>query len=416
MKGVTTAPNSARARFSAETNPRPRWLGASVLGFGLASFLSDAGHEAATSALPALLLSLGAAPAALGIIEGVSDGLSSLAKLAGGWWADRRHLRKPIVVAGYLVTGLSTGIFGFASSWMHVLGARALGWFARGVRGPARDAMLAEAAPPEALGRAFGFHRMMDTAGAIAGPATAVVLIGRVPLRSVFLLSLVPGVLAALAVALLVRPAGEGTARGVSPFWRSLRELPRSYRRFLLGVFVFGAGDFARTLLILRAIELLAPRIGGARATAVALSLYAFHNVLYSLASYPVGRLADHLGARRLLVTGYVLGAGAAGLAAAAVPSLPMLAALFAVAGLTLAFEDTLEGAIVAREVPRPLWGTGYGALAATNGVGDLISSALTGVLWSALGPRPAFAVAACLCTGGALLLALTRPRDGAGQ
>jgi hypothetical protein len=112
------------------------WLTRSVIGFGVASFLSDLGHEAATAALPALLAAIGGAPAALGIIEGVSDGLSSAAKLAGGWLADEPRLRKPLAVGGYLVTGLSTGIFGLASGWLLVQAVRAVGWTARGLRGP----------------------------------------------------------------------------------------------------------------------------------------------------------------------------------------------------------------------------------------------------------------------------------------
>jgi MFS family permease len=135
------------------TRPGRSWLTPTVVGIGLASLLSDTGHEAATSALPALLTSMGAAPAALGLIEGVSDGAASAARLLAGWAADRPHLRKPIVVAGYLVCGLSTGLFGLATGWPHVLGARAVGWLARGARGPVRDAMLADAVPAEAVGR-----------------------------------------------------------------------------------------------------------------------------------------------------------------------------------------------------------------------------------------------------------------------
>jgi sugar phosphate permease len=226
-----------------------RWLSVPVLGFGLASFLSDAGHEAATSALPALLALIGAAPAALGVIEGVSDGLASLAKLVGGWWADRPRLRKPLAVGGYFTTGVSVGAFAVASSWLHVVAARSVGWFARGVRGPVRDAMLADAVPREAVGRTFGFHRAMDTAGAIVGPLLALVLVATAPLRQAFLWAVVPGVLAALAFALLVKRQ-EAAPRPPRPLTTSLRSLPPVYRRFLAAVLLFGAGDFARTLLI----------------------------------------------------------------------------------------------------------------------------------------------------------------------
>lgn len=206
-------------------SPRERWLTPAILGFGLASFLSDAGHEAGTAALPGLLLLIGSAPAALGLIEGFSDGLSSVAKLAGGWWADRPALRKPIAVAGYLTTGITTGLYGLSTAAWHVAAARGLGWFARGARGPARDAMLSEAVPQEALGRAFGLHRAADTSGAVVGPAGAAVLLAIVPLRHVFLYALVPGVLAGLAFLLLVRPAG-GTARRTAVLDEFQRAIP----------------------------------------------------------------------------------------------------------------------------------------------------------------------------------------------
>ena len=386
-----------------------RWLTPSVLGFGLASFLSDTGHESATSVLPALLVTLGAAPAALGIIEGLSDGLSSFAKLAGGFWADRPRLRKPIAVTGYLATGVSVGIFGLATSWLHVLLARGVGWFARGVRGPARDAMLADAVPAEAVGRAFGFHRAMDTAGAVAGPLLATLLLAAVPLRGLFYLSVIPGVLSALAFTVLVRGQGGKTAVEPQPFWRSLGALPPPFRQFLVAVFLFGVGDFARTLLILRATTLLAPSRGAA-AAGVAVVLYAGHNLLYAAACYPVGLFADRMNPRRLLVLGYVFGTATAVLAAFASPSILLLAVLFAVAGLTLAFEDTLEGALTAQLVPGEVRGTGYGALAATNGIGDLLSSSVVGLIWTAVSPQAAFGFAALLCLGGTVVLAASVP------
>src|ERR1700677_3434010 len=144
-----------------------------VLGIGLASLFSDWGHEAATSILPTLLASLGAPAFALGVIEGVSDGLSSFAKLAGGWIADRPRWRKPTGILGYLATGLSTFAYAFAQSWPAILVMRALGWLGRGGRGPSRDTLLSDAVAPEQQGRAFGFERAMDTLGAGLGPLCA---------------------------------------------------------------------------------------------------------------------------------------------------------------------------------------------------------------------------------------------------
>jgi MFS family permease len=395
---------------------RSGWLTPSVFGFGLASFLSDAGHEAATAVLPAFLATLGAAPAALGIIEGVSDGLASFAKLAGGWLADHPRRRKPIAVGGYVVTGVATAFFGFATHWVHVLAARSVGWLGRGVREPARDAMMADAVPEGSLGRAFGFQRAMDTAGAVIGPLVVAALATAVSLRSIFWWTAVPGLLSAVAFATLVRPSRASPDAVRATFGQSLSTLPGRFRAFVAAVFVFGLGDFARTLLILRATQLLTPSLGAARATSAALVLYVLHNVVYALASYPVGRLADRGSPRGLLTVGYLCGAATASLAALGVPSFWFLGALFGIAGLTLAFEDTLERTVTAGEAPARVRGTAYGVLAATNGVADLLSSSLVGLIWTAVGPRPAFGAAGALCLAGAHMLGIGSLRRAAAR
>lgn len=177
-----------------------------------------------------------------------------------------------------------------------------------------------------------------------------------------------------------------------------------------MAVFIFGLGDFARTLLILRATQLLTPSSGPARAAGVAMGLYALHNVVFAVVSYPIGLLADRLRPQRLLLLGYALGTLTAVLAAVATPSLPLLAPVFLAGGLTLAFEDTLEGTIVGLETSKEIRGTGYGVLATVNGVGDLFSSSAIGVAWSALGAPAAFVIAAIFCLGGTLLLAFHNP------
>lgn len=404
-----------------ESSPRPdtpqpqRWLSRAVLGFGLASLLSDLGHEAATAALPTLLITLGAAPAALGLIEGIADGVVCFAKIYGGGLANRMSLRKPLAVGGYAVTGLSIGLFALATGWLHVLLARCLGWLARGIRSPARSAMLADAVPRQVLGRAMGFHRTMDTLGAIAGPALAMVLLPVLPLRTVLLCAMLPGVLAAVAFGLLVRPQQASPRATPPPLLRGLAALPSPFRRFLVAVLLFGAGDFARTLLILRATQLLVPAHGAVRAAALGMALFVLHNAVAAACAYPIGRLADSVSPRRLLALGYVLGTLTALGAALVPPSLPLLAGLFVVAGLTIGIEETLEGVLCARLVGSELRGSAYGALAATNGIGDMISSSLVGLLWSAAGAELAFTVAAAACSLGTLALLTvvrTEPED----
>ncbi len=193
-----------------------RWLTRGVLGVGLASLFSDWGHEAATSILPAFLASLGAPTVALGVIEGVSDGLSSFAKLAGGFIADHPRWRKPTGIAGYFATAVTTFGYALAQSWPAVLVLRALGWMGRGSRGPSRDTLLAEYVAAGQVGRAFGFERAMDTIGAVLGPLCATALLATLGLRGVLRWTLLPGMAAALAFVFLVPASHKSSEQGSS--------------------------------------------------------------------------------------------------------------------------------------------------------------------------------------------------------
>lgn len=395
-----------------------RWLNRNVVGMGVTSFLSDAGHEMATSVLPAFLAALGAPPVALGAIEGVADATSSFVKLGAGWVSDRIGHRKSITVAGYFLTGVAMASFALAASWLAVLAGRLVGWFGRGIRGPLRDAMLAESVAPPARGKAFGFHRAGDTLGAIVGPLFAVGLLALLqplaivhptsPFRTVFLITLIPGLGSALAFALLVSERRRPPAPH-RRFLATLRALPESYRRFLVGVGVFGAGDYAHTLLILAATQLLTPAYGVVRAAQIAALLYVGHNVLYAGASYPIGALSDRLGRRGLLVLGYLLGVlvslGFVLAFALPLPSVEYLLLLFALAGTYIAAEDALEGALTADFVGPEIRGTAYGVMGTVNGVGDLVASVVVGFLWTVVSPVAGFAYAAVAMLVGALLV-----------
>lgn len=386
---------------------RPRsWLNRNVLAFGMASFFSDTAYESATAILPMFISSLGGSAAALGAIEGISDALSTVAKLLSGWYSDGLRRRKPLGVAGYTATGLGTAIFAVARTPLHVLWIRAGSWVGRGLRGPARDAMLAESVPPQAYGRAFGFHRAMDTAGAVVGPLLALALTARLGYRPIFALTLVPGV---LSIAAFASVRERSVARERLPIRTSLGELPSSFRRFLAAVGLFGLGDFARSLLVLRAVEGAAP--GGPVSPAqVAIALYGAHNVAYALSAYGLGALGSRIGARRVLAAGYGLFAatcvGFLLLPAGASPG--ALLALFVPAGVALAAEEVLEGAAAAELLPEQLRGTGYGVLAAVNGIGDLLASMVVGALWSAVSPAAGFAYAALLAAAGTVALVKT--------
>ncbi|HTV59693.1 MAG TPA: MFS transporter [Verrucomicrobiae bacterium] len=398
--------------MTSSTNPAPpstRWLTRGVLGIGLASLFSDWGHEAATAILPAFLASLGAPAVALGIIEGISDALSSFAKLAGGWIADHPPWRKPTGILGYFATGLSTFAYAFAQSWPAVLFLRALGWMGRGSRGPSRDTLLADAVPPGKEGRAFGFERAMDTIGAVAGPLCATALIATLGLRGVLRWTVLPGCLAAFAFAFLAPAAKRMHGRHAPSFASSFRQLPSRFWRFLAGVFTHGIGAFAPTLLILRAGQILTPRVGLARAATLSVALYTLHNFVSALASYPAGALGDRIGKRGLLILGYLIAAFAYAGFIFEPPTLPVLAVLFALAGAHDGVQQSLEKSLAAELLPVQARGMGFGMLATLNGVGDLVSSVAVGALWSAVSPAAGFLFAGTFTFAGALLLFLWR-------
>ena len=399
------------------------WLNRNVVGMGLSSLLSDWGHEMATAILPAFLATIAVPAAALGAIEGIADAVSSFVKLGAGWYSDRIGRRKGICVGGYFLTGIAKAIFAFAAGWPLVLFGRTLGWFGRGIRGPLRDAILAESVSTEDRGKAFGFHRAGDTLGAIIGPLCAVGLLALLqgqsaadpsaPFRTVFLLTLVPGLGSALAFGLMVQERRRAPIHEVR-LWTTIRGLPPTFHRWLIGVGVFGAGDFAHTLLILAATELLTPTYGIVAAAQMAALFYTVRNICYAGASYPVGAMSDRMGRRGLLALGYLAGAlTAAGFVAAFLLSWrhpAYLLGLFCLAGIYIAAEDALEGAMTADLVPAvESRGIAYGVMGTVNGVGDLAASVLVGALWTAVSPTVAFAYAAVAMGVGALVMARVR-------
>jgi len=387
-----------------EQKPK-RWLTRGVLGIGLASLFSDWGHEAATAILPAFLITLGAPAVALGVIEGVADGLSSFSKLAGGWIADRPEWRKPTGIIGYCATAITTFAYSFAQSWPFVLLLRGLGWIGRGSRGPSRDSLLADSVDVSQAGHAFGFERAMDSLGAVFGPACALALVGEIGARGVLRWTLLPGLIAAVSFAFLA-PAGKRWEGHRAPgMHASFGQLPKSFWYFLAGVFAHGVGDFAPTLLILRATQILTPRFGMARATAMAIALYTLHNVVNSAASYPAGALGDKLGKRGLLALGYLVAGVAYGGFIFERPTLTALAVLFALAGVHGGFQSSLEKSVAAEILPRAHRGSGFGVLAAANGLGDVASSLVVGALWSMVSPAAGFAYAAGFTALGAALV-----------
>jgi len=359
-----------------------QWLNRTVLAIGLASLLSDVGHEMATAALPALLASIGANSAMLGLIEGTADALSSFAKLFSGLYSDRLPRRKPLATIGYFLTASGMFSFGFVTSSWQILLGRAFGWLGRGIRSPVRAVLLTEATTKETYGRAFGFERAMDSAGAVVGPLAALAAIYAFGIRGVFYWTLLPGLAAAACIIFLVRekPHVPGPPRSFHAAWRGL---PATFKSYLVGISIAGMGDFANSLLILWATQAWTPELGLEKAAQWAMIGYVGYNVVYMLSCYVAGRLADRYPKHLVLAFGYSLAVIPAVALIWPGTSIVKFAIVFGFSGLYMGFWETLEASVAATLLPPEVRGLGFGTLATVNGIGDFASSVIVGGLWA---------------------------------
>ena len=400
-----------------------RWLNRTVAGAGITSALGDFCYETTTVILPGFLAVLGIPAAALGLIEGIADAVASFTKMVSGYVADKLGHRKLLVLVGYGLTPVGQMLIALAAGWPLILFGRVVSWFGKGLRGPLRDAIVIQAVSRETRGRAFGFHRAADSIGAVLGPLFGVALLGLAqgwhwsddagPFRFVLWLSLIPGVLAVVAFLTLVQDPQHVTNPALQ-FFGSLRGLPTRFKRYLGAVGLFGLGDFSHALLILAATTLLTPSMGVVQAAQVAGLLYVWRNVVQIAASWPMGWLADRVGHLSVLMAGYALGAATAVLTALAfwwgMDSMAWLAGIFFIAGLYVTVQDALEYTVTAEMVQPDTITLSIGALGTVNGAAKFLSSASVGVVWTAVSPEFAFALAAGFMLAGTL--AILRVRD----
>ncbi len=389
-----------------------KWLTRNVFAIGMLSLFSDMGHELTTAILPVFLVSFGGGAIALGAIEGISDAASSLIKLWMSYHSDRIGKRKPILAVGYFVTAMM-GTLAFVSAWWQILIIRVIAWIGRGARGPVRDALLSESVPSAAHGRAFGFEGAMDTIGAILGPAIALSLLSILPIRQIFLISFIPGAIT-IGIVLFGIQETPLTPQPHLRMWSSLKGLSPQFWKYVLSVGVFGLGNFAHTLLVLRAISILTPHWGAVVASQIGIGLYIVHNVIYAAASYPIGALGDRVNKKQLLAVGYaIFGMMCIGFVFAN-ENLALLSILFILSGLYIAIVDAMERALAADLLPLDKRGIGYGALATINSFGDLLSSIIVGLLWTKVSIASGFYYSATTTLiGAAFMLAVsTKPLE----
>ncbi len=376
----------------------PRWLTRGVGSVGLTSFFSDSGHEITTSVLPSFVtVTLRSSAGALGVIEGISDALTGVAKLFAGPLANDEQRRLRMASGGYLVTAAATGAIGLVATVWQAGALRAVAWLARGVRAPARDAMLASLVPREAFGRAFGLERAGDNLGAVAGPLLAAGLVAWLGIRPALYLAAVPGVFAAIAITIAAaeaRKRHDPVRRRFRLHLSGLREA--GLLRPLLPIAAFELGNMATTLLILRGTDLLHTHGRSvAAATSLAVLIYAGHNLCASVVAYFGGHRIDRTGPRLVFASGAAVYVASYILFALTSGGWPLLVVAFLLAGTGIGFAETAESALVARLLPDHLRGSGFGLLGGVQSFGDFASSAAVGLLWSAVSPTAGFLYAA---------------------
>ncbi len=361
--------------------PRLGWLNRNVVGIGLADLAADSNYEMVLAVLPLFITAgLGAPAIAVGLVEGVADGSSAVVKVWSGWYSDRIAWRKKLGVGGYTATGIGFSALVLVASWPQVLVSRAFAWVGRGLRQPIRQAMLAGSVERKDLGKAFGFHEAMDTAGALVGPAIAFVLLStHQGFRTVFLVAVVPAALAVLLFALVPRDPRRGVARGTPPDFT----LSRPFWHLMVPVGVFGVGNFATAFFTLRVVQMLQPELSRPAALAAAVGFYLAHNAVGTAVSFPAGWIADRVGKAPVLASAYAIFAAAClvgmfGHGSVAVGVLALL--IGAQEPIVTSIESSLSGSLV----DEPRFGTAYGVLNGVNGAGDLVSSVAAGLLWMA--------------------------------
>ena len=403
-----SASDLSEPRASSLTAPRFAGVSRNVLALGVTSFFADVSGEMIYPLVPIFLTTvLGAPVAAVGLIEGVAEATASVVKVVSGVWSDRIGRRMPLVVAGYGIAAVAKLLLAAAFGWPMVLLARFVDRFGKGFRGSPRDTLIAESAVPEQRGRAFGFHRSMDTAGAVIGPLLALLLVAVLSdrMRLVFAIAVVPGVISVLALSFVREPASAGPkpAKASATVSLSLAGLDRQMLLFLVASLIFALGNSSDVFLILRAKSF------GLSTTAVVLA-YVLYNFVYMGAALPAGIVSDRQGRRNVFIAGLVIFAVVyAGFAVAQQGF--VVWPLFAAYGLYIALTDGVSKAFISDLVPAERRATVLGTYGTLTGIAALVASVVAGVLWDRVGVAAPFVVGAGAAAAAAVLMMVVLPR-----
>lgn len=387
----------------------PRKIPTGVWMLGLVSLFMDMSSEMSHAILPLFLTgTLGASVAMVGLIDGVAEALAQFVKLFSGVLSDRAGSRKWLAVAGYGLSAVTKPLFPLAASAGGVLAARLADRVGKGIRGPPRDAMVADLAPPELRGAAFGLRQALDTVGAFLGPLIAVALLWgwAMDLRSILWAACIPALLAVLVLVLGVAEPERAADGRTGKSWRDAFRLANPGRAFWLVLAIGVAMSAAR---LTEAFLVLKAQASGWPVALVPLVMVLM-SLFYFAAVYPAGVLADRFGTRGLLVAG-ILALMLAELLLAATSSLWGVIAGVCIWGLHMGLTQGLLGKMVADAAPPDLRGTCFGYFNLGSGVATLAAGLAAGVLWDISGPAAAFSLGVVLGAACLLLLLLVQPR-----
>jgi len=374
-------------------------LGRNIYVSGLVSFFMDIGSEMIYPLVPLFLAnSLGVSKSAIGLIEGVAESTASILKVFSGYLSDRIGNRKWLMVAGYGLSTLTRPIVALATTWHHVFTFRFFDRFGKGIRGAPRDALIAESTEKEFLGRAFSFHRSLDTMGAVVGPALAFFFLGILSndYRMVFWLSIIPGAIAVLLIIFFIRETKKPPAELSERPKLTLKHFDWRFKFFVLIAAIFALGNSSDVFLILRAEQKGIPAI-------MIPVVYLLFNLVYSLSAIPAGIAADRFGKKRVILTGFVLFALLYyGFAVAADATAIWI--LFGFYGVFMGLTEGIQKAFLATIIPQQFKATAFGVYNTIVGIAMLPASLIGGWLWDHVSPSATFYFGAITASLSAIL------------
>lgn len=374
-------------------------LGRNVFAAGFVSFFMDVSSEMVYPLVPLFLANvLGVNKSVIGFIEGIAESTASLLKVFSGWFSDRIGRRKGLMGVGYAVSVLSRPLIALAVAWQHILASRFIDRLGKGIRTAPRDAIIAESSDPEVMGRAFGFHRAMDTLGAVIGPALAFFLLSAFAgdFRKVFWVSMIPGLIAVLLIVFLIKEKKKALPEKHERPKLALTHFDWRFKFFVVITTIFAIGNSSDVFLILRSQQL-------GITTAMIPVIYLTFNLVYALSAIPAGMAADRFGKKRVVLMGFILfaliyyGFAAAGSATAAW-------VLFGLYGVFMGLTEGVQKAFLTTIIPPDFKATAFGVYNTAVGLALFPASLIGGWLWDRVSPAATFYYGSAMAAVSTLL------------